>query len=369
MRILVAVMVFSACASARAQQWSATTVQAVPGHEPFYAMTSVDTPTARLTVWAEHYGVPWAAFAASSHPPPSWPWTHTMRALAEAARATGKPIDLQMVLTRDVPAPHATETGLVPMPPCLDLAGYRTAYARYVAWMVRQFAPATVNVGAEISRFPVVCGTSSSWMSVITAANAGYRAAKRVRPDALVYVSAQLEDMYDHTLGGWNDAVYAALSGLQRDRFGLSTYPQALAGDRVERLPLDYLTRVRARHPAERPLVIAETGWLAMPLVLGTPEACWTALTGSPETQAAYRAWLTTHAAIDGLEWVTWWSAQDLLPADVMTTCYPRDCPPDDPWCAALQAFRAAFGAPLGDLVFKAFGTMGLATYTGGGRE
>lgn len=359
MRLTVAAMVLSVCASAQAQQWSATTVQAVPGHEPFYAMTSVDVPTPRLTVWAEHYGVPWDAFASNGAPPE--PWRQMMLTIAFGARVTGKPVDLQLLLTRDAPARHATSAGLVAMPRCADLTAYRTAYARYVTWMVRTFRPATVNVAVEISRFVTGCGTGPAWDAAVQVANAGAAAAKAARRVATVYVSVQLEDLYGQSLIGFDEGLYAALSGLTRERFGVSTYPQALAGDVVAALPADYLTRVRARHPEERPVWVAETGWLSTPLVLGSPGACWPALNGSPETQAQYRAWL----ASQGVELVTWWSSRDLIPHATMTACVPATCLADDSWCQAVNVFRAVFGQPAGDLLFKAFGTMGLSGYGG----
>lgn len=365
MRVLVAVALVSACSSAHAQQWSATTVQAVPGQSPFYQMTSVDVPTPRLTVWAEHYGVPWDAFAAAPSPPPSWAWTQTMRTIATGARATGKPLDLQLLLARDKPADHATATGLVAMPACMDLGAYRVAYGRYVTWMVQLFRPATVNVSVEISRYATVCGTGSGWASVVAVANEGYTRAKQARPWALVYASVQAEDLYGHALTGFDDGLYAALSGIQRDRFGLSLYPQVLVDDDPARLPDDYLSRARDRHPTEKPVVVAETGWLSAPLVLGTPDACWTALTGSVATQAQYRAWLSARAAADGVSVVTWWSSRDLIPTAVMTGCVPTSCPPGDAWCASVNAFRAVFGQPAGDLIFKAFGAMGLSGYAG----
>lgn len=363
--VLTVIVLVSACASARAQQWSATTVQAVPGHEPFYAMTSVDVPTPRLTVWAEHYGVPWDAFAAASSPPSFWGWTQTMQAIASGARATGKPLDLQLLLTRDKPADHAVATGVVAMPACMDLGAYRVAYGRYVAWMVQLFRPSTVNVAVEISRYATVCGTGAGWASAVAVANEGYTRAKKARPAAVTYVSIQAEDLYAHALTGFDESLYSALAGLQRDRFGLSMYPQVLVDDDPARLPDDYLSRARDRHPTEKPVVVAETGWLSAPLVLGTPDACWTALTGSVATQAQYRAWLSARAAADGVSVVTWWSARDLIPTAVMTACVPSTCHPNDSWCAAINAFRVAFGLPAGDLIFKAFGAMGISGYAG----
>lgn len=138
-------------------------------------------------------------------------------------------------------------------------------------------------------------------------------------------------------------------------------------------LPRDYFVRTRLRHPDEAPIVIAETGWNSQSLKLGTPESCIDVVPSSEDLQAAYLEGLIAAARAYRLELVTWFSQRDVLPAAVMDSCYARATPPrydachGEVWCLGVNIYRQIAPANLmvGDLVFKGFGSMGLARYDG----
>jgi hypothetical protein len=68
------------------------------------------------------------------------------------------------------------------------------------------------------------------------------------------------------------------------------------------------------------------------------------------------------------MDLVTWWSDRDLVVGDLMTNC---PCTFDTTWCTVLDIFRgpASTGTAdtqlFGELLLKAFGTMGLRAYDG----
>ena len=162
------------------------------------------------------------------------------------------------------------------------------------------------------------------------------------------------------------DRNYAQITGLERDRFAMSSYP-FLQGRSVSDLADDWFERAAARG-GERAL-IAETGWLSTDLIAQNGLECNTVIHASEQDAAAYLARVLSDAERVPLELVTWWSNRDLLPAGLMTNC---PCDYDATWCQVLDVFRGAAGGPLvpgadyiGEILLKAFGTMGIRDYTG----
>ena len=382
-------------ASTRPFILSASPMQNGPGEEPFsrlahppqYSFADLAPDVDVLGVFVEHYGVPWPQFVAAETPPADHVWTRTMRELATAALATGKPVSLQMVLSRDRIAGLARQTssGTIEVdsnwaPPCYDFGAnqaHATAYGRYVRWMVREFKPRYVNVAVEIDKAWRAC-IGPRWEAMVDAQRLAYDAAKTEAPAVIAMISVNAEDLYGQTVDGFDETAYKALARLKRDRFGLSTYPSGLKGSggqplRPEELPVDYFVRTRLRHPDEAPIAVAETGWNSQPLKLGTPEACVVVVSSSEAVQAAYVDVLLTAARAQRLELVTWFSQRDVLPAVVMDSCYARAAAPTyaachgDVWCLGVNIYRQIAPADLmvGDLVFKGFGSMGLARYDG----
>jgi hypothetical protein len=132
-------------------------------------------------------------------------------------------------------------------------------------------------------------------------------------------------------------------------------------------LPADWFTRGASRG-GERALV-AETGWNSSSVVAQLRSgACYTVFTDTEADEAAYLGRLLDSAQDAGMDLVNWWSNRDLVVADFMTDC---PCTFDPTWCAVLAFAR---GPPtdggtdtqfFGELLFKAFGTMGLRAYDG----
>jgi hypothetical protein len=374
---------------------SATAVQAVSGASQFYQLTpgafsfaSLADDVDVLTVFIEHYGIPWDEFAVADAPPESHPWTVTMRAFAAAARATGKPLLLQSVLARDRLAGRARSVGGVLsvddqwQAPCFDFGTspdgprYRAAYRRYAVWIAALFEPRALVSGVEISVYRKACASDSAWASLVATANETYDAVKALRPALQVFPSFVLADVYAGSATGYDSAFFGQFDVLKRDRLGLSIYPQGMlgAGGQPRALPADFFRRVRDRRPTEPPIQITETGWNSDTLALGSTTANCTAALPSSETMARdYLDVLLNRAAADGIELVTWWSDRDLLPAEQMAACHPTAAPPSyaacngQAWCITVNAFRAAWpgGAVQGELLFKVFGTMGLRRYDG----
>jgi hypothetical protein len=376
---------------------SAGAIQNWPGEEPFSQLThppdytfadlakDVDVPA----LFVEHYGLPWDEFADDADPPATHNWTRTMTRLAQAARATGKPLSLQMVLSRDKAAGKAVSRADGRIEVISDWSGAcyafkdhpdaARAYVNYVAWMVRTFQPKYVNVAVEIDKAYRACGAGPVWDGIVNVERRAYDAAKAAKADVVAYVSVNAEDLYSESLTGFDQALYGALSNLKRDRFGLSTYPSGTKRANGVRatpvdLPDDYFTRARRINPKEAPIVIAETGWNSRDLKLGPPAACVTVAASSETMQDAYLQALLRAADAQDIELVTWWSQRDILPTQVMDTCYPEAPPPGfdgcggDLWCLGINIYRriAPSNPSFGDVVFKGFGSMGL--YDRGGK-
>ena len=79
-------------------------IQTKARSDPFFQLTVDPQQLARdadaITVAVESYGIPWKAFA-DSETPPDHAWTTAMREMARSMRATGKPLILQLAMTRE----------------------------------------------------------------------------------------------------------------------------------------------------------------------------------------------------------------------------------------------------------------------------
>lgn len=339
-----------------------------------------------IDVHQDFYGVPWHDFAAGAAPPAAW--AAKMTELAAEARATGKDVFLALApLDGDrahlAPEAVASDAGFGVVhgwsPRCLDLAtaaegaALRTAYARYVDYMVRLFTPRWTNVAVEINVFHLNC--AAAWDGMVALERAAYDAARSAAPTAPAFPSLQL-DVINGRAGCPRDtapevcaaAEYAAIAPLARDRFAISTYPYDFAGfARPEDLPADYLTGAAARG-GER-VVIAETGWLATDVVVEDGGQCRTVLASSPAVQAAYFDRLIADAAAHDIELVTWISHRDFIDPRAMTDC---PCGFSQPWCDVIRQVRGQ-GTPEqqrdAEVGFKVFGAMGIRDHAGAPRQ
>lgn len=135
-------------------------------------------------------------------------------------------------------------------------------------------------------------------------------------------------------------------------------------------MPKDYFERAAARGN-ERAL-IAETGWPSTPLIARMSNGtCYMVFDFDERDSAAYLERVLSDAKRIDMELVTWWSDRDLVTSKLMTEC---PCAFDSTWCTVLDIFRgpAVPGMPeaqfYGEVLLKAFGSMGLRDYTGKAR-
>ena len=378
-------------APARTYRLASSGVQLDPVIGPVVADPDLATDVDAVNVHQDFFGVPWDAFATGAAPPPAW--ATKMADLAHDARATGKDIFLALAPLdgdRAHLAPNAVASAagfdLVHgwKPACYDLAtaadggSLRTAYARYVDYMVQLFQPRWTNIAVEVSLFHLGC--PAAWDGMVALERQAYDAAKCAAPATPAFPSIQLDALYGRvgcqrprTADQCYETEYAALANLARDRFAISTYPYDFAGfARPEDLPADYLSRAAARG-GER-LFIAETGWLATDVVVTDAVTdqnarCLTALANSPAEQAAYFDRVVADAVASNAEVITWISNRDFLIPQVMTDC---PCTFSQPWCDLIRAVRGQ-GDPIAqrdaEVGFKVFGTMGIRDWGGAPRQ
>ena len=393
--ILIIIISFQfnfANAEPRSFVMSVAGIQTKQGSDVFYGL-NVSGPDLAIdadmvTAVVEAYGVPWNVFAESETPPPNHVWTKTMTSMAANLHGGGKPIVLQLFLTRErLTGLAMADDSLKPddnwASNCFNFSGdnskYILAYARYAAWMTRTFKPRQVVVAVEVNEYLHTCGKGDGWNSVVEVSNKAYDAVKSVDPKIIAYPSFTAGPLYlDHVIG-FDPNTYKLLSALKRDRFGLSIYPKILkrADDKPplpSDLPADLLTRVRIQNPLEKLIAVTETGWNSNSISYGTPAQCISnAVVSSEDEATSYLRWLLKTSQSNNVKLVTWWSKRDLLPKAVMGTCYPTiglfslGACKGDVQCAAVNIFRKAFGGDgvLGELIYKVFGTMGLYDYNG----
>ena len=340
-----------------------------------------------FAVHQEFYGVPWRELEAGTAPPAEW--TARMQSLAAAARSANRPVFLSVTMLNGarerlaatttidagkVKTDDSTSETCYDFATATDAASKRDAYLRYVELMVDTFSPAYLNVAVEVNLFFEKCPAASPALREVV--NAAYDAAKARRPSAVVFPSIQIDHLYGYSKdscpdqtnsGACYDAAYTALAGMKRDRFAMSSYPYLSGIADPATIPEDWFTRGAARGK-ETPLV-AETGWLSTPLVAKTQNGtCSQVMDQSNAHAAAYLTRVLADAERGGLDLVTWWSDRDLLLENVMTDC---PCHVDATWCSVVDVFRGA-AAPgstdtqfLGEVLMKAFGSMGLRLYDG----
>lgn len=337
-----------------------------------------------VAIHQEFYGVPWAAFEQGVEPPSEW--TRVLTTLRDAAVQAGKPIFLSInmlagsrdtlaertvikngtVETEDGWAAHCYDFASAP-----DAAEKRAAYLRYVEAMVSLFSPRYLNFAVEINLFLEKC--PSAGPGLVALANEAYQTAKARDPALIAFPSFQIDHLYGHSTDFCPDqsgraACYqrglAQIADLRRDRFAISSYPY-LSGLEPEQLGDDWF--VRAANIRGERVVVAETGWLTTNITGTLNQTCTTQVRSDPDKAQRYLELLLRRAYADQMELVTWWSDRDLLPSDAMTSC---PCKTADPtWCSVLDVFRATGKTPetayLGEVLLKAFGSMGIRDYQG----
>jgi hypothetical protein len=401
-RLLIACVVVGCGLSVFAQTtrpyyMSATASQAVANQTPLYQQNTSAFPMSALaqdvdviSVFTEHLGFPVDLFLTSAPPPATHPWTVEITKLATATKAPGKPIMLQFALMRDSPVARAyalngeLKLDRTWLPRCYDMSTdaigglIQKAYVNYVRWVTLLFAPKYVVAMAEINLyygcFP---RDSNAWRAMVTVERNAYDAVKAIYPNVPAFPSFNLEMLYNNSAFGFDTDQYNAMSDLKRDRFGISAFPQGLpASNGVTnpyQLPQDYLSRVKDRNPQEKRMLITETGWNSQSIAVHYLGHCVPTVTLSdPSFTYVYLVYVLYYAWLNNFEVVTWWSDRDLIPATAMNTCYPATSPAGcngDLWCLSVLQMEAEFQpywpTANSELVFKAFGTMGLRDYAG----
>jgi len=386
--------------AAQAQQtrpflMSSTAIQTVQTPGQIYQNYSAGFPFSALaadvdviTVFPEYLGIPLASFAGGTAPPPTDPWTVQMLTMAHDARATGKPLMVQIALSRVNVVPMAINNfGTLQLvsnwaPGCLDFtnplyAGLSAAYVNYATWIAGVFAPKYLVTMVEPNLYYASCGgNTASWKAFAAIGDAVYDAVKHVDASIVAFPSYNLEALYSQNLTGYDAAQYTnAVAAMKHDRLGFATFPWGLGNP--YQLPLDYFTRVRDKNPSEPRIVIAETGWNSTTIRLywALFNTCSDFLYNDPSFESAFMSFLIYSAYVGNFDVITWWSDRDLIDSKVLGTCYPPATPPfftqcnGDFWCIGVN-FDRAYPPPwtppeFGELVYKAFGAMGLRNYDG----
>jgi hypothetical protein len=370
---------------------AATGIQADPGAvtdpaTPFFAMRPADLADDAdvVSIHQDFYGVPWTELAAGIAPPAAW--VARMDALRD--RYAGRRIFLSLQLAGGPQRTYLADSVVVNdgVPTnkerwnnkrCYDFASeadgaaLRTAWTRYVTWIVNEFQPEWVNVGIELNLFAVQCPTA--WPGMVETERAGYEAAKAARPGVIAFPSIQLDSLYGRQQctprDSCYDANFAKLADLAGDRFAVSLYPQSDSEwKRPDEVPADYLTRAADRAFASPagvfgsgvPMLVAETGWGSAAARGSWKGTCTTVMDFTEEDTDAWLARVLEAADARSMDLVTWWSDRDFIPAAVSESCTY-----DATWQPIVDLFRAAGGEDpaaqyLGELTLKVFGTMGI---------
>jgi hypothetical protein len=339
-----------------------------------------------ISIQPEYLGIPFAQFAQGPTLAPGDPWAAEMTSLASAAQQTGQPLMVQIVLTRAQLVGNAVypdgqvEVQTYWAPACADLttAPYATleqSYINYALWVAQTFSPQYFVIMVEPNLYYANCGGDTpSWDLIVKIEQDVYNAVRAANPSMILFPTFNLETIYDQKADGFDQAQYDAVQGMKRDRLGLTSFPQ-FAGNPYN-LPVDYYTRIPTINPNERPIVITETGWNSSSIDVSVPvfNLC-ASIYSDPSFESAFLSFLIYSAYQANFDVVTWWSDRDEMPSNVVSSCYQAATPPtfpecnNDVWCAAVNSARdfPPPGTPgdLGELAFKAFGTMGLRAYDG----
>ena len=346
-----------------------------------------------LSIHADDFwGVPWVEFRDSLPLPAAW--ANKWAALASAAQATGKPLYLAVspLGNRRTLAPRVDASGnpvanwetSVDANGCylfatdtVDAAGYKTAYIRYMTYLINLLQPSAVSPAVEInvpfSQCPL---QKSAWIAWYTDV---HNAIKAAYPSLPVFPTFQVEHMYGISdpqaacTGGTTRAVcfdqrLAEALTIPGDRIAFSTYPIGwkYLPDYSFSYPTDTYVRVQSATP--RKIWIAETGWAAVKVLQSYPHGAtgscgldlFPASIANDTDQEGYLRWLLAEAQARGFETVIWWLNRDYLDGAVAATCPCNPAISDT--CQLADTFYTAAGVT-GETLLRIFGNMALRNY------
>jgi hypothetical protein len=336
-----------------------------------------------LAVHQEFYGIPWSAFEAGTPPPAEW--SALMDEFAAFAKLHARPVFLSISMlngTRErLAATTRIENGQVKTDDmtsaaCYDFASAKDqasksqAYQGYVDAMLERFQPRYLNLAIEVNLFFEKCPAATP--GLIALINQLYEHIKQARPSLIVFPSFQVDHLYGYSKDSCPDQsqrdacfdqLYAQIKAIKRDRFAMSSYPFLNEIGSVAAVPADWFER-GAKRANERP-IIAETGWPSTQLVARQGNTCLRVFSFGEDDTAAYVKRVLSDATRLQMELVTYWSDRDLVRSELMSDC---PCKFDATWCSVLDIFRGQGSAEAqfyGEVLLKAFGSMGLRHYDG----
>lgn len=357
---------------------------------PGYTFPELAPDVDVISVQPEFLGIPYDKFAQGPDLPNSDPWAQEMISLASASREAGKTLLVQIALIRINLVGNATyPEGLVQVQPfwaptCPDLTGSQfstleTSYVNYALWVARTFSPAYLAIMLEPNLYYTNCGgDTASWEIIVKIEQAVYDAVKAAYPSTILFPSFNLEALYGQQVKGFDQAQYNALKGMKRDRLGLVSFPGIYGNPYL--IPIDYYTRIQDLNPSEPRVVVTETGWSSSSIdynvsATGTCNSIYS----EDSFESAFLNFVIYSGYVGNFDMITWWSDRDEMPATVVSDCYPAATPPNYPeckgdvWCAAVNYARTFYppgtSPAYGELVFKAFGSLGLRAYDGTPRD
>lgn len=342
----------------------------------------------------DFWGVPWDEFRDNAALPQAWvdKWT----AFANNARASGKtrylalsPLGGRITLAPDVLANGNTTANWAPMnasgcylfAPDADAAAYKTAYIRYVTYLIGLVQPTYVSPAIEVNiQFTACPAQKAAWIAWYTDVHNAIKDAFR---NLIVFPTFQLEHLYgldppatcatDISRNTCFDARLAEALAMPGDRIAFSTYPIGWKYHADFNFSYPRETYARVQAATARKIWISETGYAAVKILESYPHAglgsCGaeripTAYANDFE-QANYLSWLLAEAQTRNMEAVIWWLERDYLDGAVAATC-PCD-PATSDTCVLTDLFFSAAGAD-GELLMRFFGNMALRNYDGSPR-
>jgi len=233
------------------------------------------------------------------------------------------------------------------MPRCVDLsldaAGetIKEAYRNYALWMADFFEPQFFNIAVEINLFHYYCG-DEPFEAMVELVNETYEAVKSEHPDLPVFVSFQIDFLWDYEdedcrphFGSCLEENLKVVEPIERDMFGIATYPLAVKSH-LGYIPDEHFAGVAEL--VSEPLAITETGYNSGSVVLESECGagdCEVIVTSSQSQQREYMEFLLREARKLNMRFVVWWTLRDYMPERLEGEC---PCPYEDEplWCLYL---------------------------------
>lgn len=328
-----------------------------------------------------------------------------------AQNATDGP-DNQPVVTPFTPCTSCYDFSTTSNP---EAAALQKAYALYVSFLIEAYLNNNVtlvgiNLAAEINLGAGRICDSNWFNGVVSYYNGIYLVVKNlltsrgIGETIPVFPSIQIEALMGVQSGqacaneltgeSPSPALQKCISDglglvapLLKDSFGISTYPPMVTGEFV---PMWYLDSVLQQLSVKdrSSFLVAETGWNRVSTIVNLangsvggivehpqqlidpPVDCVLVINSSISLANEWLSYLIKLGEIEKWTFLTWWSDTDLLYESSLNTC-PCSTPPEfSSSCTFITAFREIEqlegGSPAqGELVAKAFGSMGLRSLDG----